>query len=210
MRKLLSVLLVLLFTASVQAADMRELFVSMPDSVLPLLTKNNRLDMLDFIDSNMKATVRNRLDRESELVSIDSNSFSLSYTANSDIEVRLFYYRDSIPVICMIHTVKAPVSDSRIRFFDTGWNAVDGSRLIAEPKLDDFVLKGTGVNRKLTGKFLNASEMRTIKAGFAQNMECIEFCYTGIEFLETDEFAACIRPEPLRYAWNGKRFVPVR
>ena len=40
---------------------MRDVFAAMPDSVLPLVTKNNRLDCIDFIENNMEARVRNRM-----------------------------------------------------------------------------------------------------------------------------------------------------
>ena len=40
---------------------MRDVFAVMPDSVLPLVTKNNRLDCIDFIENNMEARVRNRM-----------------------------------------------------------------------------------------------------------------------------------------------------
>ena len=40
-----------------RAQELRSLFVAMPDSVLPLLTKTNRMDCIDFLDSNMKAEV---------------------------------------------------------------------------------------------------------------------------------------------------------
>ena len=42
----------------VQAQDMKALFVSMPDSIAPLLTKVNREDCIDFLASNMKAEVK--------------------------------------------------------------------------------------------------------------------------------------------------------
>ena len=49
---------------SVSASDgitLRDAFRQMPDSLMPMLTQNNRLDCLDFLDAGMKAEVRNRL-----------------------------------------------------------------------------------------------------------------------------------------------------
>ena len=49
---------------SVSASDgitLRDAFRQMPDSLMPTLTQNNRLDCLDFLDAGMKAEVRNRL-----------------------------------------------------------------------------------------------------------------------------------------------------
>ena len=45
---------------SLQAQEAKTLFVNMPDSLSPLLTKVNREDCIDFLESKMKAQVENR------------------------------------------------------------------------------------------------------------------------------------------------------
>ena len=42
-----------------QAQDARTVFINMPDSLMPLLTKVNREDCIDFLDSKMRAQVKN-------------------------------------------------------------------------------------------------------------------------------------------------------
>lgn len=49
---------------------MRDIFASAPDSVFPLLTRNNRLDCIDFIENKMPARVKNRLDNVVELLKL--------------------------------------------------------------------------------------------------------------------------------------------
>ena len=51
-----------------------EVFREMPDSLLPTLSKNNRLDMLDFMASGMKAEVTNRLGGRSEMTALTDDS----------------------------------------------------------------------------------------------------------------------------------------
>ena len=56
---------------------MAELFKAMPDSLLPYLTTNNRLDMIDFMEANMKAEVTNLLDGKSEMTALTPDSLSI-------------------------------------------------------------------------------------------------------------------------------------
>ena len=49
------------------AQKMRDVFASMPDSILEVMTKNNRLDCIDFIEHGMEARVRNRFDGFTQL-----------------------------------------------------------------------------------------------------------------------------------------------
>ena len=48
-------------TADSDSIRMRQVFAEMPDSILGILTKYNRLDCIDFIENNLPAKVENRL-----------------------------------------------------------------------------------------------------------------------------------------------------
>lgn len=187
------------------ATDMRTLFKEMPDSILPLLTQSNRLDMLDFVESRMKAVVRNRLDGESELVSISDCSLQLKYTTLTDIAIRLYYYRDMVPLICVVHSVGDGLRDSRISFFDSHWNPVDESRLISKPVFEDFIAKG--LPKDTLSILGEASEVRGISIVPVEGG--LEFIYSGNEYLsrENEKLKKYIIETPLIYSWNGRRFV---
>lgn len=191
----------------VDAADMRDLFREMPDSILPLLTRVNRLDMLDFLDEGMKSVVMNRLDGRSELVSADRNSLSMHYTENSDIDFHLYYYRDSIPLICMVRTVNSGLSDSRVYFFDSAWRMVETDALLTVPVIDDFIVRN--MERDSIARFKDVSQVRSIQAECHSVQNAIQFRYTGLGFLGQDSarFSHFISDAPLVYEWNGRRFV---
>jgi large subunit ribosomal protein L31 len=55
MKRLFSILpmLVLAFNL-LNAADLRTIFINMPDSVMPLFTKSERMDFFDYMDSGME------------------------------------------------------------------------------------------------------------------------------------------------------------
>ena len=55
MRSLLFALLLTLANGAFAQTKMSEALKSMPDSLMPYLTHNNRLDCIDFREANMKA-----------------------------------------------------------------------------------------------------------------------------------------------------------
>ena len=63
--------------ASAQDLKIRDVFKQMPDSLMPYLTPNNRLDFIDFIDSNMKAEVTNLTGGVSEMTALTDDSLSI-------------------------------------------------------------------------------------------------------------------------------------
>lgn len=81
MKKLISILIGIASVVGVQAQDMKALFVSMPDSIAPLLTKVNREDCIDFLASNMKAEVKNRFGQPTELKKLTDDYLYLQTTS---------------------------------------------------------------------------------------------------------------------------------
>ena len=69
----------LAFTSQASAQDLKisEVFKQMPDSLMPYLTANNRLDFIDFMDSNMKAEVSNMTGGTSEMTALTADSLSI-------------------------------------------------------------------------------------------------------------------------------------
>ena len=82
-------LLVFLLNINSQNMHMAELFKQMPDSLMPYLTTNNKLDMLDFIDAGMEAKVTNKFDGESILCELDSTYIRLKLNTSVEVEMKL-------------------------------------------------------------------------------------------------------------------------
>lgn len=121
MKKTLFVIGMLLCGLSLYAQDMKTLFIAMPDSVAPLLTKVNREDCVDFLASNMKAEVKNRFGKVSELKRLTDDYLFLQTTGSSSMEMKLLPLNDSVKVICVVNTVCGPACDSEVRFYNTDW-----------------------------------------------------------------------------------------
>lgn len=138
MKKILFVIGVLLCCTGMKAQDMKSLFVALPDSLSPLLTKVNRADFGDFLASNMKAEVKNRLGNTSEMLKLTDDYLVLRLSEVSTVEMKLLPLNDSVKVICVVHTFKGPASDSRISFYDTSWKQLSADKFLTLPVENAF------------------------------------------------------------------------
>lgn len=92
MKRLIPLILVLTFSLGVYAQQepkMALVFKEMPDSLFPYLTHNSRLDMLDFMEANMKAEVTNVLDGKSEMTYLSSDSLCMRLSDVLTMEMKL-------------------------------------------------------------------------------------------------------------------------
>ena len=110
----------------------RDIYAEAPDSVFPLLTKNNRLDQIDFRENNMQAVVKNKFDGHSELLVLNEHYLKLQLSERCLVEMRLL----SDSTFCMVQTYNAPASDSRVRLYDTKWSEL---QTIEPPAVDEFL-----------------------------------------------------------------------
>ena len=89
-------------------AGIAELFKMMPDSLMPYLTKNNRLDMIDFMEAKMKAEVTNQLGCKSEMKRLIADTLTIQMSESMLTDLFLIstdeVYDSCMQVICMKKT----------------------------------------------------------------------------------------------------------
>lgn len=190
---------------AVQAQDMRSLFINMPDSIIPTLTKSERMDFLDYMDSGMKAQVRNKLGGESVMTSFTQTSITIMTSRSGRMEIALFPGKKGKYLICIIKTAITRFEDSRITFYNEDWTPVDGKDLIKLPEFDDYLTK-EALKKDSLQDLKRQSILRLQSATAVEN--ALEFRYTSFDYIgqDADRYRDWFKPEPLRYVWNGKRF----
>jgi len=132
MRRLFySCILALIASSSVaQELFIRDVFRQMPDSLMPYLSANNRLDFIDFLDSGMKAEVKNQFDGTSEMTALTSDS--LSIRMNGALRVDMLFLKldeplDSVShVVVFVETFKADsvYGEKSVRYFTSDWQQI--------------------------------------------------------------------------------------
>lgn len=124
---------------SAEAQTMKDMVLSMPDSVMPLLTKDNRADFIDFLANRMRAKVKNVFNEYAYMDTLTADYTFIRPTQSSDVAIKLLPLTDSTKVICMVHTYRADGTESVLRFFDTKWRPLDVAGFVTVPSLVDFV-----------------------------------------------------------------------
>ena len=108
-----------------------DLFREMPDSILPVLSENNRLDMIDFMASGMKAEVSNRLGGKSEMTLLADDSLRVKVSDALTVTLLLITPLDSVEngnkIICFIRTYGTDKSmlQSVTSFYTPQWTQMN-------------------------------------------------------------------------------------
>lgn len=115
------------FHAYAQDKSMAELFKMMPDSILPYLSENNRLDMVDFMEAHMKAEVTNLLEGKSEMKALTADSLSIRMSESLKVDMKVVKLNEPIDsckqVICLTKTyqIKENQTESVMVTYSSVW-----------------------------------------------------------------------------------------
>lgn len=142
-KKLILIIAVMTLSLSTSAQiKMADVFRTMPDSIVRLLTNNDRMDLLDFAESNMTAKVTNRLDGKSTLNILTDDYLHLTVTTLSSLQMRLFPLSDGRQAVVVVKTVAGPAKDSVLKIYTADWSEqLDVKQHVAAPSLDAYWTK---------------------------------------------------------------------
>ena len=210
MRKLFTIAL-LFFAFALQAQNLKSYFVALPDSLSPLLTKVNRQDFGDFLESGMKAEVKNRFGNTSEMTKLTDDYLKINLTSVSQVEMKLLPVNDSTKVICVAKTFNGPVADTQLTFYTTAWEKIETTDFIQFPQKEEFYLQQVTPEKRDSLEYLKGkADMMLVQASLSEKGQSLSLTYTVPAYLDketADAIRAYLRKTPLRYEWQGGRFV---
>ncbi|MBQ2074238.1 MAG: DUF3256 family protein [Bacteroidaceae bacterium] len=130
-RVLLFSIFVFAVSAVCPAQKMSEVFASAPYDVLPLMTRNNRLDCIDFIENNMEARVKDRFDNDVVLEEMTADYLRLVTSKVSSTEMKIVDGRVYVSETCM-----GPAADTQVKVYDSKWNLI---KVVSRPEVEAFI-----------------------------------------------------------------------
>lgn len=203
MKKILIIPLLLLSCAFVRAQDMRSLFMSAPESVLPLLTENSRADCIDYIDAGMEAVVTNCLDGKTVVKALTDDYADIGMTGSSSLQMKLLPLQDGGRIICVVKSVKAEAENSHVAFYDLDWKPVVGKKLLEMPAIADFF-----VSTDSAAKYIDKCDMYLVKCSLSDGDLTLTAEYTMPSYMNIED-AMLVTPQLRKviFLWDGRRFV---
>ena len=209
MRIKLWMLLCILSISSAFAQDMKSVFISMPDSIAPLLTKVNKEDCVDFLAYDMKAEVKNRFGGVTELKVLTDDYLFLQTTANSSMEMKLLPVNDSTKVVCMIKTVCSSACDSEVHFYSSDWKQkLMTTDYLSKPEVDMFFLPVDSSDEEYA-LIRKEANVHLMKASLSKEDVSLTFIYTTPDYLNKEnkeKLEPYLRKEPVVLKWQEGKF----
>ena len=193
------------------ARTIADFFASEPGNVFPLLTRTNRLDLVDYYNSGQTVAVPNNLGGTSQLEALDSAYLKLQTSGSKVVEMRMLTTGSRDTVIVVIETVLTPVPDSKLTLWNSKWQMLRTDRHFKMPGINDFIVKK--MPRELRADLQDAMIFPLIQLTFKGDRRLQVEATHGLEqFLAPSEFkrfAPYLKPS-ITYRMSGTKIKPVK
>ncbi len=192
------------------ARTITDFFASEPGNIFPLLTRTNRLDLVDYYTSGQMVAVANNLEGEARLLEVADDYLKVQTSDCRQVEM-LMRMAGKDTVLTVIETVMTPVPDSRLTQWNVHWQRYTSDRLFAMPTIDDFIIGK--MPRELRADLQDAMIFPLIRLSFkGEGHDTIEATHGLDKFLVPDEYKryAAYLKTSLNYRFNGLKIKSVK
>lgn len=196
---------------NLMAQSVEKYYVNIPDALNPTLSKQNRLELLEYYKAGQGDSIANRLGNEAYLEKLDSvhHLIVVKNTANSTFEMKLLSLDDGNQVIGIIRTVCGPICQSMVEFYDTAWNPVKLQFIM--PKAIDWINTSGFDNQNVDRKWVeNVLENSYISLNFDLEDQQIIAKNNSLEFVtESDRklISSFLLDKKLKYKLIGRNWI---
>lgn len=183
-----------------------DVFVSMPISVLDLLDRSRRLDMLDYYAADSIAKVPNAMEGVSFLDKVTPDYLKANLTPVTTIAIKVLPSKSG-DMVMTAYTIgdKDQAYDTDLRFFNSTYQELKRDKYIKIATLDDFFDYPDKDAKKLVAELVPFPTVRYEPDPTGTGMTAQ---LTVGQFMSADDYArikSFMRPQ-LHYRWNGSKF----
>ena len=209
MKQFLLILSLSILALTGAAQPVAHYFTQLPAELIPGITIDTRKDLIDFYKNGKVSVMPSAFGGKIQLMTLEDDYLLLKTSENSDLQIKLLNVSDSLRVLAVVHTVAAPLRDSRVKFYNTSWKLLnDWSMPIFAVK--DFIDEKKAAELGLTDRLNEIGPRLFVSVTFKPTENSFvakSSLKADMEKAQSVTLGALVR-DSVVYRWNNKSFLP--
>lgn len=197
MKKIFLILLVSFSLLPLNAQNMRQIWLEMPDSIVPYLNRSLRTELADYVTMGMKSEVRNALRDTTRIEKLTDDYILVQLSNATKLEIKSL----DASTIAMVQTWCGPLAESKLSLFSNNWEVkplnVDVSPMFVKPDT---------MSQQRYSELLDMANviMNEMQLSVKGNSLTIKYSVPLLSSTDKKEMQAILRQRKLN--WNGTTF----
>lgn len=197
MKKIFLILLVMFSLLPLNAQNMRQIWLEMPDSIVPYLNRSLRTELADYVTMGMKSEVINALRDTTRIEKLTDDYILVKLSNATKLEIKSL----GASTIAMVQTWCGPLAESKLSLFTNNWEVkplnIDVSPMFVKPDT---------MSQQRYSELLDMANvtMNEMQLSVKDNSLTIKYSVPLLSSTDKKEMQAILRQRKLN--WNGTTF----
>ena len=197
MKKIFLILLVTFSLLPLNAQNMRQIWLEMPDSIVPYLNRSLRTELADYVTMGMKSEVMNALRDTTRIEKLTDDYILVQLSNATKLEIKSL----DASTIAMVQTWCGPLAESKLSLFSNNWEVkplnIDVSPMFVKPDT---------MSQQRYSELLDMANvtMNEMQLSVKDNSLTIKYSVPLLSSTDKKEMQAILRQRKLN--WNGATF----
>ena len=197
MKKIFLILLVTFSLLPLNAQNMRQIWLEMPDSIVPYLNRSLRTELADYVTMSMKSEVMNALRDTTRIEKLTDDYILVQLSNATKLEIKSL----DASTIAMVQTWCGPLAESKLSLFSNNWEVkplnIDVSPMFVKPDT---------MSQQRYSELLDMANvtMNEMQLSVKNNSLTIKYSVPLLSSTDKKEMQAILRQRKLN--WNGTTF----
>ena len=197
MKKTLIIICFLTCWLCVSAQSLREVWIEMPDSILPYLSKSQRTELADYVEMKAEPVVLNVFGDSVRIERMTNNYLLVKASEVTLLEIKLLDNN----TLALVQTWKAPAAESKLSLFDLQWQPKEA---VVEYN-ENIVKPDTMTDEEFNDlKSLMYPRLKEYRLSPENNSLSVSWNYPLLSKKELKRMVDLLKPQVLN--WTGKDF----
>ena len=197
MKKTLIIICFLTCWLCVSAQSLREVWIEMPDSILPYLSKSQRTELADYVEMKAEPVVLNVFGDSVRIERMTNNYLLVKASEVTLLEIKLLDNN----TLALVQTWKAPAAESKLNLFDLQWQPKEA---VVEYN-ENIVKPDTMTDEEFNDlKSLMCPRLKEYRLSPENNSLSVSWNYPLLSKKELKRMVDLLKPQVLN--WTGRDF----
>ena len=197
MKKILIIICFLTCWLGVSAQSLREVWIEMPDSILPYLSKSQRTELADYVEMKAEPAVLSTFGDSVRIERMTNNYLLLKANEATRLEIKLLDNN----TLALVQTWMAPAAESKLSLFNLQWQPKEAvvaykANIVKPDSMSDEDFSDL--------KTLMSPRLKEYRLSADNNSLSVSWNYPLLSKKDVKRVTELLKPQVLN--WTGKDF----
>ena len=197
MKKILIIICFLTCWLGVSAQNLREVWIEMPDSILPYLSKSQRTELADYVEMKAEPAVLSTFGDSVRIERMTNNYLLLKANEATRLEIKLLDNN----TLALVQTWMAPAAESKLSLFNLQWQPKEA---VVAYKVNIVKPDSMSDEDFADLKTLMSPRLKEYRLSADNNSLSVSWNYPLLSKKDVKRVTELLKPQVLN--WTGKDF----